>query len=400
MKKILKLSIFLMILSIFTFHSNAVTKLYPKATVKLPIEAFESDIAVYNKYIFYNIAHRDLEHYKTFSKSVFSNEKAKQINQVGDAYTVKLPVFKILSDQKLYSIARFGGGFMGGINIFQLTKETAVNKSDFSDGVSIEVDTLKNKLSFFPNPQYMNQGKVGSWYSRFYNDIQKFEYTAKDILRIAPLFSSITKDYSYAVNYQYNNPNDHDDNETQDKSSNTIKAPGIIAINNSNNKKEMLIPDVQNMLMGDGKIYYYKKESNKGLYSIYSYSLKNKSTELICSNAKFDDNILSNSINYFPANNNIFFMGDKNHSKLFTVSNKKPKLLYSTMKRVVTNGNIVAVLSQHKNNSEVKILNEKGVEIANITVPNNQSDMFIYKNELIVWSWQDRTVRYYNIPLK
>ena len=219
-------------------------------------------------------------------------------------------------------------------------------------------------------------------------------------MRIAPLFSSITKDYSYAVNYQYNNPNDHDDNETQDKSSNTIKAPGIIAINNSNNKKEMLIPDVQNMLMGDGKIYYYKKESNKGLYSIYSYSLKNKSTELICSNAKFDDNILSNSINYFPANNNIFFMGDKNHSKLFTVSNKKPKLLYSAMKRVVTNGNIVAVLSQHKNNSEVKILNEKGVEIANITVPNNQSDMFIYKNELIVWSWQDRTVRYYNIPLK
>ena len=45
-----------------------------------------------------------------------------------------------------------------------------------------------------------------------------------------------------------------------------------------------------------------------------------------------------------------------------------------------------------------QILNEKGVEIANITVPNNQSDMFIYKNELIVWSWQDRTVRYYNIP--
>ena len=70
------------------------------------------------------------------------------------------------------------------------------------------------------------------------------------------------------------------------------------------------------------------------------------------------------------------------------------------MKRVVTNGNIVAVLSQHKNNSEVKILNEKGVEISNIAVPNNQSDMFIYKNELIVWSWQDRTVRYYNIPLK
>ena len=119
MKKILKLSIFLMILSIFTFPSNAVKKLYPKATVKLPIEAFESDIAVYNKYIFYNIAYRDLEHYKTYSKSVFSNEKAKQINQVGDAYTVKLPVFKILSDQKLYSIAWVGGASMGGININQ-----------------------------------------------------------------------------------------------------------------------------------------------------------------------------------------------------------------------------------------------------------------------------------------
>ena len=356
MKKLLKLSIFLMIISIFIFPSNAVTKLYPKATIKLPIKVFESDIAVYNKYIFYNIAYRDLDHYKTYSKSAFNNEKAKQINQVGDAYTVKLPVFKILSDKKLYSIAQFGGGFMGGINIFQLTKETAVNKSDISDGISIEVDTLKNQLSFFPDPYYMNQGKVGSWYSSFYNDIQKFEYTSKDILKMAPLFSSITKDYTYAVNYKYNNPKDHDD-ESQDKNSSTIEAPGIITINNSNYKNEMLIPDVQNMVMGDGRIYYYKKEANKDLYSIHSYSLKNKSTELICSDAKFDDNILSNSINYFPVKNNIFFMGDKNHSKLFTISNKKPKLLYSSMKRVVTNGNVVAILSQHKKNSEVKILN-------------------------------------------
>ena len=70
-------------------------------------------------------------------------------------------------------------------------------------------------------------------------------------------------------------------------------------------------------------------------------------------------------------------MGDKNYSKLFTVSNKKSKLLYSAMKRVVTNGNIVAVLSQHKNNSEVKILNEKGVKIANLTVPK-QSIRYVY----------------------
>ena len=57
-----------MIISIFIFPSNAVTKLYPKATIKLPIKAFESDIVVYNKYIFYNIAYRDLDHYKTYSK--------------------------------------------------------------------------------------------------------------------------------------------------------------------------------------------------------------------------------------------------------------------------------------------------------------------------------------------
>ena len=399
MKKILKLSIFLMILSIFTFPSNAVTKLYPKASVKLPVEAFKFDIAVYNKYIFYNIAYRDLEHYKTYSKSVFSNEKAKKINKIEDYYGVQLPVFKILSDQKLYSIAWVGGASMGGININQLNKDKSIYMNASYRGTH-EINPFKNKIESFSDPFFMNEGINGSWYCFFDNDIDKYFYESSDILKMAPLFSSIAKDYTYAVNYQYNNSNDHDDNETQDKSSNTIKAPGIIAINNSNNKKEILIPDVQNMLMGDGKIYYYKKEANKVLYSIYSYSLKNKSTELICSNAKFDDNILSNSINYFPAKNNIFFMGDKNHSKLFTVSNKKPKLLYSAMKRVVTNGNIVAVLSQHKNNSEVKILNEKGVEIANITVPNNQSDMFIYKNELIVWSWQDRTVRYYNIPLK
>lgn len=398
MKKLLKLSIFLMIISIFTFPSNAVTKLYPKATIKLPIKAFESDIAVYNKYIFYNIAYRDLDHYKTYSKSAFNNEKAKQINQVGDPYGVKLPVFKILSDQKLYSIAWVGGGFMGGININQLNKDKSIYMNASGKGTH-EINPFKNKIESFSDPFFMNEGVNGSWYCLFDNDIDKDFYQSSNILKMAPLFSSIAKDYTYAVNYQYNNPGDYDE-ENQDDDSNTIKAPGIVAIKNTNNKKEMLIPDVQNMVMGDGKIYYYKKEANKGLYSIYSYSLKNKSTELICSNAKFDDNILSKNINYFPVKNNIFFMGDKNYSKLFTVSNKKPKLLYSAMKRVVTNGNIVAVLSQHKNNSEVKILNEKGVEIANITVPNNQSDMFIYKNELIVWSWQDRTVRYYDVPVK
>ena len=398
MKKLLKLSIFLMIISIFTFPSNAVTKLYPKATIKLPIKAFESDIAVYNKYIFYNIAYRDLDHYKTYSKSAFNNEKAKQINQVGDPYGVKLPVFKILSDQKLYSIAWVGGGFMGGININQLNKDKSIYMNASGKGTH-EINPFKNKIESFSDPFFMNEGVNGSWYCLFDNDIDKDFYQSSNILKMAPLFSSIAKDYTYAVNYQYNNPGDYDE-ENQDDDSNTIKAPGIVAIKNTNNKKEMLIPDVQNMVMGDGKIYYYKKEANKGLYSIYSYSLKNKSTELICSNAKFDDNILSKNINYFPVKNNIFFMGDKNYSKLFTVSNKKPKLLYSAMKRVVTNGSIVAVLSQHINNSEVKILNEKGVEIANITVPNNQSDMFIYKNELIVWSWQDRTVRYYNVPVK
>ena len=398
MKKLLRLSIFLMIISIFIFPSNAVTKLYPKATIKLPIKAFESDIAVYNKYIFYNIAYRDLDHYKTYSKSAFNNEKAKQINQVGDPYGVKLPVFKILSDQKLYSIAWVGGGFMGGININQLNKDKSIYMNASAKGTH-EINPFKNKIESFSDPFFMNEGVNGSWYCLFDNDIDKDFYQSSNILKMAPLFSSIAKDYTYAVNYQYNNPGDYDE-ENQDDDSNTIKAPGIVAIKNTNNKKEMLIPDVQNMVMGDGKIYYYKKEANKGLYSIYSYSLKNKSTELICSNAKFDDNILSKNINYFPVKNNIFFMGDKNYSKLFTVSNKKPKLLYSAMKRVVTNGSIVAVLSQHKNNSEVKILNEKGVEIANITVPNNQSDMFIYKNELIVWSWQDRTVRYYNVPVK
>jgi hypothetical protein len=387
-----------MIISIFIFPSNAVTKLYPKATIKLPIKAFESDIAVYNKYIFYNIAYRDLDHYKTYSKSAFNNEKAKQINQVGDPYGVKLPVFKILSDQKLYSIAWVGGGFMGGININQLNKDKSIYMNT-SDKGTHEINPFKNKIESFSDPFFMNEGVNGSWYCFFDNDIDKDFYQSSNILKMAPLFSSITKDYTYAVNYQYNNPGDYDE-ENQYDDLNTIKAPGIVAIKNTNNKKEMLIPDVQNMVMGDGKIYYYKKEANKGLYSIYSYSLKNKSTELICSNAKFDDNIHSKNINYFPVKNNIFFMGDKNYSKLFTVSNKKPKLLYSAMKRVVTNGSIVAVLSQYKNNSEVKILNEKGVEIANITVPNNQSDMFIYKNELIVWSWQDRTVRYYNVPVK
>ena len=398
MKKLLRLSIFLMIISIFIFPSNAVTKLYPKATIKLPIKAFESDIAVYNKYIFYNIAYRDLDHYKTYSKSAFNNEKAKQINQVGDPYGVKLPVFKILSDQKLYSIAWVGGGFMGGININQLNKDKSIYMNASYKGTH-EINPFKNKIESFSDPFFMNEGVNGSWYCLFDNDIDKDFYQSSNILKMAPLFSSIAKDYTYAVNYQYNNPGDYDE-ENQDDDSNTIKAPGIVAIKNTNNKKEMLIPDVQNMVMGDGKIYYYKKETNKGLYSIYSYSLKNKSTELICSNAKFDDNILSKNINYFPVKNNIFFMGDKNYSKLFTVSNKKPKLLYSAMKRVVTNGSIVAVLSQYKNNSEVKILNEKGVEIANIIVPDNQSDMFIYKNELIVWSWQDRTVRYYDIPVK
>jgi len=250
-----------MIISIFIFPSNAVTKLYPKATIKLSIKAFESDIAVYNKYIFYNIAYRDLDHYKTYSKSAFNNEKAKQINQVGDPYGVKLPVFKILSDQKLYSIAWVGGGFMGGININQLNKDKSIYMNASGKGTH-EINPFKNKIESFSDPFFMNEGVNGSWYCLFDNDIDKDFYQSSNILKMAPLFSSIAKDYTYAVNYQYNNPGDYDE-ENQDDDSNTIKAPGIVAIKNTNNKKEMLIPDVQNMVMGDGKIYYYKKEANK-----------------------------------------------------------------------------------------------------------------------------------------
>ncbi|EFM38831.1 hypothetical protein HMPREF0379_1472 [[Eubacterium] yurii subsp. margaretiae ATCC 43715] len=401
MKKLLKLSMILMVLSILTISSNAITKLNPKATLILPEEAFKSDIAVYNKYIFYTIpidTSMDSK-FKTYSKSVFSNQVAKQINKV-DGVDRRSSVFKILGDQKLYSVAHYGDNILGGTHINQLNKDKSVNMS-YSGNASFEIDAFKNKLSFIHDPYFFYQGRSGYWYCKFFNDIDKCYYNLPgDIVKMGPLFSAIRKDYTYVVNYQYDTNNGG--SSIEGDYPNVIEAPGIISINNSNNQKKMLIPDAQNMVMGSDCIYYYKKTKGKNLYSIYSYSLKNKSTKLICADANLYYSDVNNRSDHllFPVKNNIFYMGGKNSSRLYTVSNKKSKPVLSGMKRIMSNGNVVVALIQRNYDSQVKIFNDKGVEIANLTVPNNDSDMFIYKNELIMWSKRDKKVRYYNIPVK
>ena len=68
------------------------------------------------------------------------------------------------------------------------------------------------------------------------------------------------------------------------------------------------------------------------------------------------------------------------------------------MEWFVTDGKNMAVLFQGKNKSEVKLINKDGIEFANLTVPVSQANLFISGKDLIVWSWQDKSVRYYEVP--
>lgn len=162
------------------------------------------------------------------------------------------------------------------------------------------------------------------------------------------------------------------------------------------------------MTIGKDHIYYWefisKKDKKTKNHKLYSYSLKNAKKEFIC-----------DAVNPYPhlllIDDNIYFSGTKSkkdtknrynriYNTVFTVKDKKSLPLFTDAKKVMSDGYNIAVLFENGKNSTVKLLDSKGKEYANLTVPVTEADLFISKRDLIVWSWQDRTVRYYDISRK
>lgn len=389
MKKFFKVFLAIFILCAMSIQQiYAVSVLKPKKLITLPIEAFHSNLAVHKGTLYYMIYEKRgiySENSPTFfAKDIMSSKKAVKILEAVDYQ----PSFHLLSDGNLYITTHYGGGFMGG-NLAVLLNKTDIIDNKKDDQIylvgygSYDVDIENKKFYGFPDPYFMGESEGKEHFYEFYSDVMHHPNVN---------FSTVKKDVVYCIKCPYSK---NVDDESQ---------YGIVAIDRKTGKDTVLIPGIYNMTMGENQIYYWKQDENdKTANLLYSYSLKDGKTTLICNHKDPDFNII-------PIGGKVFFMGNeeytpkkegeyfKKYTTLYMAENGKCTPLYSNMEWFVTDGKNMAVLFQGKNKSEVKLINKDGIEFANLTVPVSQANLFISGKDLIVWSWQDKSVRYYEVP--
>lgn len=389
MKKFFKVFLAIFILCAMSIHQiYAVSVLKPKKLITLPIEAFHSNLAVHKGTLYYMIYEKRgiySENSPTFfAKDIMSSKKAVKILEAVDYQ----PSFHLLSDGNLYITTHYGGGFMGG-NLAVLLNKTDIIDNKKDDQIylvgygSYDVDIENKKFYGFPDPYFMGESEGKEHFYEFYSDVMHHPNVN---------FSAVKKDVVYCIKCPYSK-NVEDESQY-----------GIVAIDRKTGKDTVLIPGIYNMTMGENQIYYWKQDENdKTANLLYSYSLKDGKTTLICNHKDPDFNII-------PIGGKVFFMGNeeytpkkegeyfKKYTTLYMAENGKCTPLYSNMEWFVTDGKNMAVLFQGKNKSEIKLINKDGIEFANLTVPVSQANLFISGKDLIVWSWQDKSVRYYEVP--
>jgi len=388
MKKFFKVFLAIFILCAMSIQQIYAISLKPKKLITLPIEAFHDDLAVHKGTLYYMIYEKRgiySENSPTFfAKDIMSSKKSVKILEAVDYQ----PSFHLLSDGNLYITTHYGGGFMGG-NLAVLLNKTDIIDNKKDDQIyllgygSYDVDIENKKFYGFPDPYFMGESEGKEHFHKFYSDVMHHPNVN---------FSAVKKDIIYCIKCPYSK-NVEDESQY-----------GIVAIDRRTKKDTVLIPGIYNMTMGENQIYYWKQDENdKTANLLYSYSLKDGKTTLICNHKDPDFNII-------PIGGKVFFMGNeeytpkkegeyfKKYTTLYMAENGKCTPLYSNMEWFVTDGKNMAVLFQGKNKSEIKLINKDGIEFANLTVPVSQANLFISGKDLIVWSWQDKSVRYYEVP--
>lgn len=394
-KKYLKFFLSLILLFSITINqSYAITTLKPKYKLTLPQNAFQKDLAVHNKNVYYVISSEKENSFTVYERAVNSN-KTKEVYKcpfdTGYGFN-NSGVFKLLGDKNLYFVRHIGGGVMGYDAVIGLSGK---NKGSDILGFygTLSFDENGNTI-YESDPYFMGANEGREYYYSFgsNDDIANYSNYTNRIFKFAPSFPNTKNGDLYQLKISYSDGNSN-----------------LVRITTSKKDiKEEILSDVSNFTMSENDIYYWKYiptvtkiENKKYNKQLWKHSLKDDSKSIICQVVDADYYIL-------PIKDNVFFMGNKEYKQakkeekkeyntLFIAKNNKCTPLYSNMKRVVSDGKNIAVLFQKEKSSEVKILNKDGVEFANITVPLNQTDIFISDKDLIVWSWQDKSVRYYEI---
>lgn len=177
-------------------------------------------------------------------------------------------------------------------------------------------------------------------------------------------------------------------------SSSTVQAGApLYQINLNDGKHTKLLDRIYDFALNGNKIYYRMSEPDK---DIYCYDMATQKTKKVQSLFETNHN--------FSVMGNTLFTGivlnsDDSNTKTNLYRNQGGKwqlIAKEVQKPQFSNSHLVYVQKEGKNNILV-ITDSKGNAQAKIMAGQKEIDYFLNSKELIYWSWQDQTVRYFKL---
>lgn len=169
------------------------------------------------------------------------------------------------------------------------------------------------------------------------------------------------------------------------------KSYPLYAIDLKNGQHTELLTHVHSFILGKDKIYF-KKEDGK---EIYSFDIETGKEEKLIS-------LFEKYQNYFSVGDDLFStmtldksLGVQTLVNLYHHQSGKWQLLAKEVAKPVYSDSHLVYLQPTTKGNYIVITDSAGKILAKISVNHKEVDYFLNDDELIVWSWQDETVRYY-----
>ncbi|RRD93645.1 DUF5050 domain-containing protein [Clostridiales bacterium COT073_COT-073] len=159
-------------------------------------------------------------------------------------------------------------------------------------------------------------------------------------------------------------------------------------------KHQLLLPKVSSFQIGANFIYYRQSQEDKDLYR---FDLSSHQSEKLVSLYSAHAPGYANQNTFFSA---IYLNTEDSdfNINLYRIYDRKLELIGKAIKKPLFSDSHVVYQQFSKTGNPIIIADSSGMAKAKIDTGQKQIDYFLNGNQLIVWSWQDETVRYYKLP--
>ena len=414
MKKIQKVLSVVFALAIFLGAKNCSHAFSAKLENKVNLgkNSFLTDMAVYKGKLYYTdaiISGQEKDEngnlyggncdVKVYEKDIKTGKKTL-INSYGSYNLIGLQIsFKVLNDGNLYMMYHIGGGVMGSDFVFGLT---GVNKGKniltYNYG-NMEFDNDGKSVIITPTGPWDNGNVIRNMTGKIYSLAKEGEFSGKYFIegmtgknaaiRYASKYSALRGNTLYLKKIS----------GVEDK----LNQYDLTALDLDTGAESKLAECISTIGMGENEIYFIRdlpmvNELVQPKKMLYKYDFESQKTTLISQENNPYYEIL-------PIGDKVFFTGsdgfytDDAKLNLFMANSdgSETKKLCSNFKRVVSDGEKLAVLYSDGKGSNIQFLDACGKVLGKISLPQTQVDMFMAGDEFIAWSWQSGYAYYYKI---